>query len=110
MAIQNKPNSTPAKAPGTAPKTNPTAKAPIKNTAPKEFFAFEKENYIIMIIGVVFIVVGFALMSGGKSADPNVYDPSLFSTRRIVIAPIVVLLGYGIELVAILKRPKKVND
>ena len=57
-----------------------------------------------MIIGVIVIAIGFALMSGGKSSDPNVYDPAIFSTRRIVIAPTVVLIGYVIELFAILKK------
>lgn len=110
MANQNKQTNAPSKSSGSVPKTGTVAKTPVKNIAPKEFFAFEKENYILMVIGVLFIVLGFALMSGGKSADPNVYEPALFSTRRIVIAPIVVLIGYIIELVAILKKKKSIDN
>src|SRR5476649_2277308 len=110
MANQNKPTTAPVKASGTTPKTTTAAKAPVKTYAPKEFFAFEKENYILMVIGVIVIVIGFGLMSGGKSADPAKYDPELFSTRRILVAPLVVLIGYVIELVAILKRPKSTEN
>lgn len=95
-----------------APKVAPSVK-PITKTypsAPKEFFAFEKENYILMVIGVIVIAIGFAMMSGGSSTDPNVYNPDLFSTRRIVIAPTVVLIGYAIELVAILKKSKSTEE
>jgi hypothetical protein len=69
-------------------------------------FAFGKENYIISIIGVLFIVVGFVLMSGGGSEDPNVFSEEIFSTRRITVAPLVVLLGFAIEIVGIMYRSK----
>ena len=68
-------------------------------------FAFGKENYIAMLVGVAIIIIGFALMSGGNSNDPNVFNPELFSFRRITLAPIVVLIGFGIEIYAILKKP-----
>ncbi len=109
MAIQNK-QTAPAKTTGTPAKTGTAGKPPVKTYAPTEFFAFERENYILMIIGVIVIAIGFALMSGGKSADPNVYEPALFNTRRIVIAPLVVLIGYVIELVAILKKSKPADN
>jgi len=70
-------------------------------------FAFGKENYMLMALGMVFIVIGFALMSGGGSDDPTKFSPEIFSTRRITVAPIVVLLGYAIEIVAILYRSKE---
>lgn len=69
-------------------------------------FAFGKENYIISIIGVLFIVVGFVLMSGGGSEDPNVFSEEIFSTRRITVAPLLVLLGFAIEIVGIMYRSK----
>lgn len=69
-------------------------------------FAFGKENYVLMIIGMVIIIIGYMLMSGGKSTDPNVFNESeIFSFRRITLAPIVVLLGYAIEVYAIVKKP-----
>jgi hypothetical protein len=68
-------------------------------------FAFVRQNYIIMLIGVVFIVVGYMLMAGGKSMDPNVFnEKEIFSFRRITLAPIIVLIGYAIEVYAIVKK------
>lgn len=73
---------------------------------PKQFL-FSKENYIIMFVGLAIIFLGFILMSGGKSTDPNVFNESeIYSTTRITIAPILVLLGLAIEGYAIMKKPK----
>ena len=59
-----------------------------------------------MVVGVLVILVGFALMSGGATSDPNVFPKEeLYSFRRITLAPIVVMIGFGIEIFAILKRP-----
>jgi len=69
-------------------------------------FAFDKENYKLMLIGLFFIIVGFLLMIGGGSDDPNVFNPEIFSFRRLTLAPIVVLTGYVIEIFAIMKKPK----
>ena len=69
-------------------------------------FAFGKENYIIAIVGMVFIIVGFILMAGGGSEDPNVFSYEIFSTRRITVAPIVVLLGFALEIIGIMYRSK----
>lgn len=69
---------------------------------------FKKINYLMLIGGVVTIILGYLLMSGGGSPDPNVFNgEELFSTRRITVAPIVVLLGYVIIGVGIMYRPKK---
>ncbi len=76
-----------------------------KGNTEKEF-AFGKENYILTVIGLVFIIVGFILMSGGGSEDPNVFSEEIFSTRRITVAPLVVLLGFAIEIIAIMYRSK----
>ena len=70
-------------------------------------FVFEKENYKWMFIGLAFIALGFILMSGGGSNDPNVYSPDIFSVRRIRVAPTMVLIGFAIEVYAILLNPKK---
>jgi hypothetical protein len=76
-------------------------------TGPVLPFIFDRTNYLIMIAGVVVILIGFVLMSGGATADPNVFPKEeLYSFRRITLAPIVVMIGFGIEIFAILKRPK----
>ena len=68
---------------------------------------FGRENYLWIIIGMVVIAIGLLLMAGGKSADPNVFNPDeIYSTRRITIAPIIILLGLGIEVFAIFRKPK----
>ena len=59
-----------------------------------------------MAIGFAIIVVGFILMAGGGSDDPNVFNPDIFSFRRITLAPIVLLFGFGFEIYAIMKKPK----
>ncbi len=74
---------------------------------PQEEFLFEKKNYITMIIGVVVILIGFALMAGGGSEDPNVFNESIYNFRRIRLAPTVVIIGLGIEIYAIFTKPNK---
>lgn len=69
-------------------------------------FAFGKENYILVLVGLALIAIGFLLMAGGGSDDPNVFSEEIFSTRRITVAPIVVLLGFAVEIFAIMKKPK----
>lgn len=69
-------------------------------------FAIGKENLKLMVIGFVIIVVGFILMTGGKSNDPSVFNPEIFSFRRITLAPMVVLFGFLFEIYAIMKRSK----
>ncbi len=69
-------------------------------------FAFGKENYKLLFIGLAFIVAGFLLMIGGGSDDPNVFSDKIFDFRRLTLAPILVLTGYIIEIFAIMKKPK----
>ncbi|MEX1188295.1 MAG: DUF3098 domain-containing protein [Bacteroidia bacterium] len=78
-----------------------------EKTTETKGFAFGPTNYKILIVGIVVILVGFLLMVGGGSEDPNVFNPEIFSFRRITLAPILVLLGFVIEIVAILYKPKK---
>ena len=61
-------------------------------------------NYILMLIGVAVIVVGFVLMSGGTKATPDVFSYDIYSWRRITLAPILVVAGFAFEIYAILKR------
>ena len=68
-------------------------------------FAFSKENYIWLCVGIVLLVVGYVLMSGGGSDNPNEFHADqIFRARRITLAPITVLAGYGTILYAILKK------
>ena len=68
---------------------------------------FGKENYIWMLAGLVVLALGFYLMSGGKSADPKVFDTKeVYSTTRITIAPMLIIAGFIIEIIAIMKKPK----
>ena len=90
------------------PKAKQPVASPQKNvsSSPTTPFIFDKTNYIIMIGGVLVILLGFVLMSGGATTDPNVFPKEeLYSFRRITLAPIIVMLGFGIEIFAILKRP-----
>ena len=99
----------------TAATVTPVAPRPSETRNPgkaskpaKEFdFLFDKENYMWMAAGVALILIGFMLMSGGKSPDPHkfLWD-EIYSFRRITLAPIVILTGFGIEVYAIMKLPK----
>lgn len=72
-------------------------------------FALGKKNYRLMAIGFGVIVIGFILMIGGGSDDPEVFNPEIFSFRRITLAPMLLLFGFLFEIYAILKKPKD-ND
>ena len=73
----------------------------------KPIFVFGKKNYKFMFMGLACIALGFILMSGGGSDDPNVFNPEIFSWRRIRLAPMVILIGFGIQVYAILLNPDK---
>lgn len=73
----------------------------------KKNFIFKKQNYRWMFIGLGLIALGFILMAGGGSDDPNVFNPEIFNTRRIRVAPTLILIGFGIQIYAILKNFKK---
>ena len=76
-----------------------------KNNPPKQEFIFKKKNYRVMFIGLVVIATGFILMSGGGSDNPEVFNPDIYNFRRIRLAPTVVLLGFAIEIYAVLMNP-----
>ncbi len=75
-------------------------------------FALDKKNYSMIAIGFGIIVLGFLLMIGGKSNDPNVFNTAIFSFRRITLAPVVILFGFAFEIWAIMKKnsPKSEED
>lgn len=68
---------------------------------------YSKYNYLLVALSVAIIIVGFALMSGGGSTDPETFNPEIFSTRRIVVASIVCLSGFLLMIYAILASPKR---
>jgi Protein of unknown function (DUF3098) len=72
---------------------------------------FGKENYMWMIAGLVVLALGFFLMSGGKSPDPKFFNKDeVYSTTRITIAPMLIIIGFILEIVGIMKKPKAVNS
>jgi uncharacterized membrane protein len=71
---------------------------------------FDKKNYALMVAGLLVIVVGFMLMAGGGNHTATEFDWSIYSTRRITLAPIVVILGFVIEILAIMVRFKPKSD
>ncbi|MFZ5551923.1 MAG: DUF3098 domain-containing protein [Bacteroidota bacterium] len=78
-----------------------------KEKSTEKGFFFGKENYKLLIIGVVLVILGFILMLGGGSEDPTQFNQEeLFSFRRITLAPLLVIAGYGVVTWAILKKPK----
>lgn len=69
-------------------------------------FALDYENYKLMAIGFGIIIIGFILMAGGGSHDPNVFDPGIFSFRRITLAPFILFIGFIFEIYAIMKKTR----
>lgn len=72
----------------------------------KRKMVFGKKNYQLMLLGLIFITLGFFLMSGGGSEDPNIFNEEIYNFRRIRVAPILVVFGFIIEVYAIMKNPK----
>ncbi len=70
-------------------------------------FLFGKRNYLIMLVGLIVIALGFILMAGGGSDDPTVFNEEIYNFRRIRLAPTLVLIGFAIEIYAILANPTK---
>ena len=68
---------------------------------------FGTVNYILMGAGILLLALGYILLSGGGSDDPNVFNPAMFDSRRLVWAPILIVLGFVVEIVAIMYKSKK---
>lgn len=85
------------------PKEEPASKK-------QAIFVFSRLNYQLLIAGLVVLLIGFLLMAGGGSNDPNKYDPGIFSFRRTTLGPVIVLIGFVIEGVAIMYRPKNKKE
>jgi DUF3098 family protein len=95
----------PAPRPATASVKRPSG-ATFPKTEPA--FLFDKENYMWMIGGIALIFIGFLLMAGGKSANPHEFHyDEIYSFRRITLSPIIILLGFAVEVYAIMKKPNE---
>ncbi len=77
-----------------------------KQTKPTQYFLFSKRNYQLMALGILVIAIGFVLMSGGGSDNPAVFNKDIYNFRRIRLAPTLVLIGFAIEIFAILYQSK----
>lgn len=74
----------------------------------KKKLAFDKMNFILLAVGMLIVIIGFILMSGGESTETH-YDPSIFSTMRIKVAPVVCFIGFISMIYAILRKPKDIE-
>jgi hypothetical protein len=75
----------------------------------KRDFAFDKVNYILLAAGMLIVVIGFLLMTGPGSSD-TVYEPDIFSVRRIKVAPVVCLFGFVSMIYAVMRKPKEKGE
>jgi membrane-bound ClpP family serine protease len=75
----------------------------------KRNLAFDRVNYILLVVGMVIVVIGFILMSGGGSTDTT-YNPDIFSARRINVAPVICLAGFVSMIYAVMRKPKESGD
>lgn len=86
---------------------NPSKDISKGKKAGNSLFLFDKTNYYIMFAGLALILLGFVLMAGGKSTDPHVFNKEeIYSFRRITLAPILIIAGFVVEVVAIMRKPK----
>ncbi|MBR1799205.1 MAG: DUF3098 domain-containing protein [Bacteroidales bacterium] len=67
---------------------------------------FGKINYLLMVVGLVILILGYIMLSGGGSDDPNVFNPAMFDARRLVLAPILIVVGFVVEILAIMYKKK----
>ena len=83
-----------------------TKKEAVENHDDQKVMPFDRQNYIIVLIGLAFIALGFILMIGGGSTDPDVFNEKMFNFQRLTLAPILVLAGFVVEIVAIFWKGK----
>ncbi len=72
----------------------------------KKDFLFNKRRYRLLFISAIIIIIGFLLMSGGESNNPEIFSNEIYSFRRIRLAPLVVILGFTLCIITILKKSK----
>jgi hypothetical protein len=83
-----------------------TKKEAVENLDDQKVMPFGRQNYIIVLIGLALIALGFILMIGGGSTDPDVFNEKMFNFQRLTLAPILVLAGFVVEIVAIFWKGK----
>ncbi|MBQ6769610.1 MAG: DUF3098 domain-containing protein [Bacteroidales bacterium] len=84
-----------------------TKKETVEKNEDQKVMPFGKQNYIILLIGIALIALGFVLMIGGGSTDPDVFNEKMFNFQRLTLAPILVLAGFVVEIVAIFWRKRQ---
>ena len=84
-----------------------TKKETVEKIEDQKVMPFGKQNYIIVLIGIALLALGFILMLGGGSNDPDVFNDQMFNFRRITLSTILILAGFVVEIVAIFWRNKK---
>ena len=84
-----------------------TKKETVEKIEDQKVMPFGKQNYIIVLIGIALLALGFILMLGGGSNDPDVFNEQMFNFRRITMSTILILAGFVVEIVAIFWRNKK---
>lgn len=72
-----------------------------------QLLPFNKENYLYIGIGFLLCIIGYLLMVGGGSEDPVIYNPEIFSFRRITLSPILIIAGFIVVIYGIMKKPKE---
>jgi hypothetical protein len=93
-------------------KSAPAKGVPAEKKADKTFiannstFAFGRDNYMIILAGVGVLVIGYLLMVGGGADSPDKFNPEIFSARRVTVAPVTLLIGFGVVLYGIMKKPR----
>lgn len=73
------------------------------------YMPFKKMNYILLVIGLAFLILGFILMIGGGSTDPDVFSEKMYDFQRLTLSPILIVIGFIIEIFAIMWRKKEEN-
>lgn len=93
--------------------TKNTSKKPVNKPVSKKQTSvwasgmpFRKINYVLMISGILILILGYFLLSGGGTDNPTEFSEAIFDTRRLYIGPIILVIGFLVELVAIMYRPK----
>ena len=89
----------------TARKTNAAKSTPNTDWAPG--MPFKTANYLLMIAGVLVLLTGYMLLSGGGSDNPAEFSDAIFNARRLKVAPVILIIGFVVELFAIMYRPRR---
>lgn len=86
---------------------NPPVDLPLEE---RRNFAFDRNNYKWLLIGMAFLLVGYLLMIGGGSDDPDVFNYSMFNFQRLTLSPILLMIGYLLGIYAIMKKPRNITE